>query len=105
MSTSDEKVWQTTAIQNLVRYMPSGVYFAREFRDRGDENQRALRTKSTCATKTTSAHRCGDDVMRSDGRSQFLPRNCRSPVSTSAEAVFLKSKRAFRMWMTRHFSI
>jgi hypothetical protein len=29
MSTSDEKVWQTTAIQNLVRYRSSGTYFAR----------------------------------------------------------------------------
>ena len=29
MSTSDEKVWQTTAIQNLARYRPSGTYFAR----------------------------------------------------------------------------
>jgi hypothetical protein len=24
MSASDEKVWQTTAVQNLVRYAPSG---------------------------------------------------------------------------------
>jgi hypothetical protein len=75
------------------------------FRDRGDENQRALRTKSTCATKTTSVHRYGDDVMRSDGRSQFSPRNCRSPVSTSAEAVFRRSRRAFPMSTTRHCSI
>jgi hypothetical protein len=29
MSASDEKVWQTTAAQNLVRYAPSGTYFAR----------------------------------------------------------------------------
>src|SRR5438552_11724688 len=29
MSASDKKVWQTTAVQNLVRYSPSGTYFAR----------------------------------------------------------------------------
>jgi hypothetical protein len=29
MSASDEKIWQTTAVQNLVKYAPSGTYFAR----------------------------------------------------------------------------
>jgi hypothetical protein len=29
MTGSDEKVWQTTAVQNLVRYAPSGTFFAR----------------------------------------------------------------------------
>ena len=27
MSASDEKVWQTTVVQNLVRYAPSCTYF------------------------------------------------------------------------------
>ncbi len=29
MTASDEKIWQTTAVQNLVRYAPSGTFFAR----------------------------------------------------------------------------
>jgi hypothetical protein len=29
MSTSDEKVWQASAVQNLLRYRPSGACFAR----------------------------------------------------------------------------
>jgi len=29
VKASDEKVWQPTAVQNLVRYAPSGTYFAR----------------------------------------------------------------------------
>src|SRR5206468_12408968 len=77
---------------------------ARELRNCGDENQRALRSKSTCASKTTSVHKYGDAATLSAGRNRFLPRNCRSLVSTSAAAVCLKSKRACRMWMTRHFS-
>ena len=32
---------------------------ARELRNCGDENQRALRSKSTCASKTTSVHKYG----------------------------------------------
>lgn len=40
-----------------------------------------------------------------DGRSQFLPRSCRSLVSTSAEAVFRRSRRAFHMSTTRRCSI
>jgi hypothetical protein len=43
MSTSDEKVWQTTAIQNLVRYRPSGTYFAR-FRVGGKLVWKSLKT-------------------------------------------------------------
>ncbi len=41
----------------------------------------------------------GFDISRS-GVSKIEAR-----LSTSAAAVCLKSKRAFRMWMTRHFSI
>src|SRR5437764_9809685 len=29
VKASDEKVWQPTAVQNLVRYAPSGTYSAR----------------------------------------------------------------------------
>ena len=40
------------------------------------------------------------------GWSQSIsPRNCKSQASTSAEAVSLKSKRVFRMWMTKRLSI
>ncbi len=40
------------------------------------------------------------------GWSQSIsPQNCRSPASTSAEAAFLKSKRAFRTWTTKRLSI
>jgi hypothetical protein len=43
MTTSDEKVWQPTAVQNLVRYTPSGTYFAR-FRVGGNLVWKSLKT-------------------------------------------------------------
>ncbi len=46
---------------------------ARELRNCGDENQRALRSKSTCASKTTSVHKYGDAATLSVGRNPFLP--------------------------------
>jgi integrase len=50
MSTSDEKVWQTTAIQNLVRYRPSGTYFAR-FRVGGKLVWKSLKTSTFSVAK------------------------------------------------------
>jgi hypothetical protein len=50
MSTSDEKVWQTTAIQNLVRYRPSGTYFAR-FRVGGKLVWKSLKTATFSVAK------------------------------------------------------
>ena len=57
MSTSDEKVWQTTAIQNLVRYRPSGTYFAR-FRVGGKLVWKSLKT----ATFSVAKQRLPDTV-------------------------------------------
>jgi integrase len=50
MSGSDEKVWQTTAVQNLVRYVPSGTYFAR-FRVAGKLVWKSLKTATFSVAK------------------------------------------------------
>ena len=50
MSDSDEKVWQTTAVQNLVRYVPSGTYFAR-FRVVGKLVWKSLKTATFSVAK------------------------------------------------------
>jgi hypothetical protein len=50
MSDSDEKVWQTTAVQNLVRYAPSGTYFAR-FRIGGKLVWKSLKTTTFSVAK------------------------------------------------------
>ena len=88
MPTTEEPLWESTTVQNLIRYRPSGTYFAR-FKVGGKLVRQSLETAVFSVAKQS------DDVMRSDGRSRFLPLNCRSPVSTSAEAVFRKSRRAF----------
>lgn len=50
MSASDEKNWQTTAVQNLVRYAPSGTYFAR-FRVGGKLVWKSLKTTTFSVAK------------------------------------------------------
>ena len=50
MSTANEKVWQTTAVQNLVRYGPSGTYFAR-FRVGGKLVWKSLKTATSSVAK------------------------------------------------------
>ena len=50
MSTLEEKVWQTTAVQNLVRYAPSGTYFAR-FRVAGRLVWKSLKTTTFSVAK------------------------------------------------------
>jgi len=50
ISVADEKVWQTTAVQNLVRYGPSGTYFAR-FRVRGKLVWKSLKTATFSVAK------------------------------------------------------
>jgi hypothetical protein len=53
MSDSDEKVWQTTARQNLVRYVPSGTHFAR-FRVGGKLVWKSLKTATFSVAKQRS---------------------------------------------------
>jgi hypothetical protein len=50
VSTPDEKLWQTTAVQNLVRYAPSGTYFAR-FRVAGRLVWKSLKTTAFSVAK------------------------------------------------------
>jgi hypothetical protein len=50
MSTSDEKIWQATAIQNLIRYRPSGTYFA-GFRVGGRLVWKSLKTTAFSVAK------------------------------------------------------
>ena len=57
MKASDEKVWQPTAVQNLVRYAPSGTYFAR-FRVGGKLVWKSLKT----ATFSVAKQRLPDTV-------------------------------------------
>ena len=54
MRASDEKVWQTTAVQNLVRYAPSGTYFAR-FRVGGKLVWKSLENRDVFGRETTIA--------------------------------------------------
>ena len=57
MKASDEKIWQPTVVQNLVRYAPSGTYFAR-LRVGGEtclekfENRDVFRRETTIARHT-----------------------------------------------------
>src|SRR6266487_53009 len=50
MSASNEKAWQKTAVQNLVRYRPSGTYFAR-FRVGGKLVWKSLKTVTFSVAK------------------------------------------------------
>jgi integrase len=50
VSTPDEKLWQTTAVQNLVRYASSGTYFAR-FRVAGRLVWKSLKTTAFSVAK------------------------------------------------------
>jgi len=50
VKASDEKVWQPTAVQNLVRYAPSGTYFAR-FRVGGKLVWKSLKTATFSVAK------------------------------------------------------
>jgi integrase len=50
VKASDEKVWQPTAVQNLVRYAPSGTYFAR-FRVGGKLVWKSLKTTTFSVAK------------------------------------------------------
>lgn len=47
---SDESLWQKTSVTNLVRYQPSGVYFAR-VRVGGKLNKKSLKTKTLTVAK------------------------------------------------------
>lgn len=50
VSESDDKHWETTAVQNLVRYQPSGTYYAR-FRVGGKLVWKSLRTSAFSVAK------------------------------------------------------
>src|SRR2546428_6589483 len=67
MSTSDEKVWQTTAVQNLVRYRSSGTYFAR-FRVGGKLVWKSLKT----ATSQWRSSGCPTHCVSTDRSSKCL---------------------------------
>ncbi|PYI82138.1 MAG: hypothetical protein DMF05_00465 [Verrucomicrobia bacterium] len=78
MKASDEKIWQPTVVQNLVRYAPSGTYFAR-LRVGGEtclekfENRDVFRRETTIARHTARSpfeDRIVDRVCRreDDGR-------------------------------------
>jgi integrase len=64
VSTSEEKNWETTAVQNLVRYRPSGTYFAR-FRVGGKLVWKSLKTTAFSVAK----QRLPDTIR--DHRSKF----------------------------------
>ena len=67
------KVWQTTAIQNLVRYRPSGTYFAR-FRVGGKLVWKSLETVTFSVGKAATAqHTAILSGQRCSSLNPFLP--------------------------------
>ncbi|MGA9778865.1 MAG: hypothetical protein WBS33_11405, partial [Verrucomicrobiia bacterium] len=48
--SDDDSVWQKTSYANLIRYVPSGTYFAR-LRVKGKLIRRSLKTKTLSVAK------------------------------------------------------
>ena len=72
VSASDEKIWQPTAVQNLVRYAPSGTYFAR-FRVGGKLVWKSLKT----ATFSVAKQRLPDTLRDQSFEDRIIDRVCR----------------------------
>jgi hypothetical protein len=90
MSTTNKKVWQTTAIQNLVRYRPSGVYFAR-FRVGGKLVWKSLKTATFSVAKQRLPDTLREHRSRLESFTAFA--DGRMTVSDAAD-VYLHKVRA-----------
>jgi hypothetical protein len=90
MSDSDEKVWQTTAVQNLVRYVPSGTYFAR-FRVGGKLVWKSLKT----ATFSVAKQRLPDTLRDHRSKIESLTAFAEGKMTVgNAADVYLQKVRA-----------
>ena len=90
MSASDEKVWQPTAVQNLVRYAPSGTYFAR-FRVGGKLVWKSLKT----ATFSVAKQRLPDTIRDHRSKIESLTAFAEGKMTVgNAADVYLQKVRA-----------
>ncbi len=90
MSASDEKVWQPTAVQNLVRYAPSGTYFAR-FRVGGKLVWKSLKT----ATFSVAKQRLPDTLRDHRSKIESLTAFAEGKMTVgNAADVYLQKVRA-----------
>jgi hypothetical protein len=90
MSSSDEKVWQKTAVQNLVRYVPSGTYFAR-FRVGGKLVWKSLKT----ATFSVAKQRLPDTLRDHRSKIESLTAFAEGKMTVgNAADVYLQKVRA-----------
>jgi hypothetical protein len=90
MSASDEKVWQPTAVQNLVRYAPSGTYFAR-FRVGGKLIWKSLKTATFSVAKQRLPDTLRDHRSKIESFTAFA--EGKMTVGNAAE-VYLQKVRA-----------
>jgi integrase len=90
VKASDEKVWQTTAVQNLVRYAPSGTYFAR-FRVGGKLVWKSLKT----ATFSVAKQRLPDTLRDHRSKIESLTAFAEGKMTVGdATRVYLENVRA-----------
>jgi hypothetical protein len=85
MSDSDEKVWQTTAVQNLVRYVPSGTYFAR-FRVGGKLVWKSLKTATFSVAKQRLRDTLRDHRSKIESFTAFTEGMVKSALSGDSRA-------------------
>jgi hypothetical protein len=90
MTRANEKVWQTTAMQNLVRYGPSGTYFAR-FRVGGKLVWKSLKTATFSVAKQRLPDTLRDDRSKLESFTAFA--DGKMTVADAAE-VYLQKVRA-----------
>ena len=90
MSASDEKVWQATTVQNLVRYAPAGTYFAR-FRVGGKLIWKSLKT----ATFSVAKQRLPDTLRDHRSKIESLTAFAEGKMTVgNAADVYLQKVRA-----------
>lgn len=70
MSDTGESLWETTAVQNLIRYKPSGAYFAR-FRAGGRLIRQSLNTAVFSVAKQRLPDKMHDYRSRHESRQSF----------------------------------
>jgi hypothetical protein len=90
MTRANEKVWQTTAMQNLVRYGPSGTYFAR-FRVGGKLVWKSLKTATFSVAKQRLPDTLRDHRSKLESFTAFA--DGKMTVADAAE-VYLQKVRA-----------
>ena len=105
MSASDEKVWQTTAVQNLVRYAPSGTYFAR-FRVGGKLVWKSLKTATFSVAKqrlpdTLRDHRSKIESFTAFAEGKMTVGNAADVCLQKVRVSISLKPRSNTMWLLR----